>query len=60
MTITRLGKLADCPDTIRFAPIVLDDSKVFTSDFKLAIQARYEYTDQTENQKIDPHLDCGL
>lgn len=53
ITITRLGKLADCPDTIRFDPIVLDDSKVFTSDFKLAIQARYGYTDQTENQKIE-------
>lgn len=53
ITITRKGKVQDCPDTIPFDPITLDNAKVFTSDFKLAIQSRYGYTDQTESQKVE-------
>lgn len=53
ITITRQGKVTDCPDIITFDPITLDDAKVFTSDFKLAIQSRYGYTEQTESQKVE-------
>lgn len=53
ITITRRGKLQDCPDIITFEPITVDGAKIFTSDFKLAIQTRYGYTDQTESQKAE-------
>ena len=51
--ITRLGLLEDCPDTIRFEPIVLGNTRAFTSDFKTAIERRYGYSDQTESDLVD-------
>ena len=51
--ITRVGKVEACPDTIYFDPIVLSNERNITSDFKMAIQRRYGFTDQTDVQKVD-------
>lgn len=51
MTVTRLGKLDGCADIIRFAPVILGKDLLLTSDFKLAVQQRYGFSDQTEEQK---------
>ena len=39
--ITRIGLLDACPDTIYFEPLVLANSRTYTSDFKMAIERRY-------------------
>lgn len=51
--ITRVGRVAACPDTIRFEPVDLDKSRSFTSDFKTTVQRRYGFVDQTDAQKAD-------
>ena len=51
--MARVGKVEACPDTIYFDPIVLSNERNITSDFKMAIQRRYGFTDQTDVQKVD-------
>ena len=51
--IFREGKLEGCPDTIRFTPLALNNTKTFTSDFTSAIRKRYGFTDQIESEKLD-------
>ena len=42
--LTRVGKIAECPDTLRFEPYVLKNEKTVTTDFSSAIQLRYGYS----------------
>ena len=53
ITLERKGKLEGCQDTIQFDPIVLGNERTFTSDFKLAIERRYGYSDQTMESKTE-------
>ena len=57
--ILREGKLEGCPDTIRFAPLVLNPEKTFTSEFESAIRQRYGFTNQiaTEKPAFDHFID---
>ena len=52
ITITRLGRIEGCPDLIQFDPLDLDMSRVFTSDFKNALERRYGITDKTPEEKV--------
>lgn len=52
ITITRLGRIEGCPDLIQFEPLELDMSRVFTSDFKNALERRYGITDKTPDEKV--------
>ena len=51
--IEREGKLEGCPDTLKFEPIELEDTRIYTSDFKSAIQMRYGFSDKSDVEKIE-------
>ena len=57
VTITRLGRVEGCPDLIQFDTLELDNKRVFTSDFSIALERRYGIRNKTaEDQEVFDHF----
>lgn len=51
--VLRKGKIADCPDVLTFDTLFLGNERIYTSDFKNAIQVRYGKSDKSAEQKVE-------
>ena len=49
--IMRVGRVENCPDTITFLPLTLNKARMFTSDFVIAVERRYGFSDKTDEKR---------